>query len=379
MPTANISPTRTRPAPAVTCVLAAFLVLGPTVPGLDAQATGDLRPPVASPDAPCPPPPEGIPRARGVIEGTVRDERTGRPLPDSRLLVSLPGREQNVGQSLTFRTDGRGRFRLCRLPAGWTVHLRVERESLIGAPEQVWVRGDSAVRRDLTIFLGEPGAVSGRVRDRESGDAVAGATVSLPSLGAGAVTGDAGQFRIEAVPAGRYGLEVEHVAYGLSRDSVGVSGGNASRLDIRLSQRPLPVAPLTVIVEDERPIWLERTGFFRRRNRGSGIHFTREEIIAEGHSRLSEVFRGLSGIRIRDGRVTMSRAPKSLLSGGRACPLQHFIDGQAVSLPMGVDTYLPEDVAAVEVYRGPAEVPMAFNQRRAACGAVVLWLRARRD
>lgn len=169
------------------------------------------------------------------------------------------------------------------------------------------------------------------------------------------------------------------MAYGVNRDSVGVVGGNASNLDVRVSRRPLPVPPLTVTVEEQRPIWLERTGFFRRRDRGSGFHLTRAEILDEGHSRLSEVFRGLSGIRIRDGRVVMSRAPKSLLSGGRPCQLQHFIDGQAVSPPMRVDTYLPEDVAAVEVYRGPAEVPMAFNQRRAACGVVVLWLRARRD
>lgn len=343
------------------------------------QEEGDERPPVASPDVPCPPPPEGAPRARGTIEGSARDERTGRPLPGARLLVSLPGSGDDVGRSLAFRTDGRGRFRLCRLPVGWTVQLRVEREPMVGAPQEVWVHGDSAVRRDVTIFLGEPGALAGRVRDRGSGDPVGGATVRLPRLDAGTVSGDGGRFRLSDVPAGRYQLEIEHVAYGVSRDSVRVRGGMASSLDLRLSRRPLPVEPLTVTVDEERPIWLERTGFFRRKSRGSGIYFTREEILEQGHSRLSEVFRGLSGVRIRDGRVTMSRAPKSLLSGGRSCPLQYFVDGQAVSLPMGVDTYLPGDVAAVEIYRGPAEVPMAFNQRRAACGAIVLWLRSRRD
>jgi len=358
---------------------AAGIPATPGVHGAQEADTESADPPLASPETPCPPPPAESPLARGVIEGTVRDRRTGLPLPGSLLLLALPGEEHRPGSSLTFRTDDRGRYRLCRLPVGWTVAVRAEHHGVIGAPASIWIPADSAASHDVTIYLGEPGTVTGRVRDRQSGDPVAGATVRVAGLGTGAVTGDDGEFGIPSMPGGDYGIEVEHLAYGVNRDSVTVRSGMAVRLDLRLAPRAVPLEPLTVTVEEERPIWLERTGFYRRRSRESGIFFTREELLEEGHSRLSEVFRGLSGVRIRNGKVVMRRAPRSALSGGRACPLQYFIDGQAVALPGGVDTYLPQDVAAVELYRGPSEVPMAFNRRRAACGALVLWLRSRRD
>lgn len=359
--------------------IGAVALMPPTVRSAQEAGAEHALPPVASLENPCPPPPRYLPRATGSVEGTVRDERTGLPLPDSRLLISREGRADGVASSLTFRTDEHGRFRLCRLPAGWTVTLRAERGGVVGPVSPVWVGADSTMRRDLTIFLGEPGELTGQLLDRETGESISGAAVRVVGIGIEAVTGDDGHFRLSPLPAGDYALEVEHLAYGPVSDSVTVRGGITARLALAVAPRALPVEPLVVTVSEERSIWLERTGFYRRRSRSKGVFFTREEILAEGHSRLSEVFRGLPGVRIRDGEIVMTRAPKTLLSGGRSCPAQHFVDGQAVTLPTGVDAYLPEDIAALELYRGPSETPMAFNRRRAACGVVVLWLRSRRD
>ncbi|MDP2496373.1 MAG: carboxypeptidase regulatory-like domain-containing protein [Candidatus Palauibacterales bacterium] len=346
---------------------------------LSAQDTERDRAPVASPERSCPPPPPAAPEARGSIQGTVHDERTGLPLPDSRLLLSGPGHGEGLAGAVTFRTDGRGRYRLCRLPVGWTVTLRAEHRGLLGPTASIRIPSDAPVERDLEVYLGEPGALLGRVRDRESDETVSGAAVRVAGMSVETVTGDDGEFRLPDLPAGDYVIEVEHLAYGLRRDSVSVRSGTAVELALGVAPRALAMEPLVVTVDETRPIWLERTGFYRRRSRNVGIFFTREEILDEGHSRLSEVFRGLSGVRLRNGRVVMRRAPRSITSGGRACPVQHFIDGQAVTLAAGVDTYLPEDIAAIELYRGPSETPMEFDRRRAACGALVLWLRARRD
>lgn len=363
-------------------VLPLFAVAGcvavlPSV--LSAQDAERGRAPVASPERSCPPPPSAAPEARGSIEGTVRDERTGLPLPHSRLLLSGPGHGEGRADAVAFRTDGQGRYRLCRLPVGWTVTLRAEHRGLLGPPASIRIPSDVPVERNLGLFLGEPGVLLGQVRDRESEETVSGAAVRVAGMNVETVTGGDGEFRLPDLPAGDYVLEVEHLAYGVRRDSVSVRSGAAADLDLAVAPRALPMEPLVVTVDEMRPIWLERTGFYRRRSRSAGIFFTREEILAAGHSRLSEVFRGLSGVRLRNGRVVMHRAPRSITSGGRPCPVQHFIDGQAVTLAAGVDTYLPEDIAAIELYRGPAETPMEFDRRRAACGALVLWLRARRD
>jgi hypothetical protein len=44
--------------------------------------------------------------------------------------------------------------------------------------------------------------------------------------------------------------------------------------------------------------------------------------------------------------------------------------------PAALDDLVPaSDVAAVEVYRSPAEVPPEFNGPNAGCGVVVIWTR----
>ncbi|RMH14199.1 MAG: hypothetical protein D6701_11515, partial [Gemmatimonadetes bacterium] len=47
-----------------------------------------------------------------------------------------------------------------------------------------------------------------------------------------------------------------------------------------------------------------------------------------------------------------------------------------VSLERGdLDLIRPEDIEAIEVYRGASEVPAEFGGSDAGCGAIVIWTR----
>lgn len=221
------------------------------------------------------------------------------------------------------------------------------------------------------------GRLTGRVRDRGDGEAVAGATVRLLGRDDGALTDDDGTFGVGGVAPGSHLLEVEHPSFTRQRDCVTVPSGRSVRVEVVLTPAPVPLDSLAVTVEEVRPRWLERQGFYRRREMSGGIFITRDEIVEEDPARLSHLFRGRAGVRIDRGHLRPRHGPTTMATG-HDCPIQHFVNGRRILLPLGIDTYQPGDVEAIEAYFGESRLPPQFNVGRAACGAVIIWLRVRR-
>ena len=63
------------------------------------------------------------------------------------------------------------------------------------------------------------------------------------------------------------------------------------------------------------------------------------------------------------------------------CRVTFVVDGHVMDQVSGeVDQLVrPDEIVAIEVYRGAAETPPQFQQHRAACGVVVIWTRRRGD
>lgn len=78
------------------------------------------------------------------------------------------------------------------------------------------------------------GTIEGTVYDSDTGDALPGAQVLIPSLSLGGVTDLDGAYVIENVPAGDYQLEVRFIGYSTSRQSVTVASGQTVTIDFRL-------------------------------------------------------------------------------------------------------------------------------------------------
>lgn len=229
---------------------------------------------------------------------------------------------------------------------------------------------------------GRPGRLTGRVQDAVDGSPVAAATVRLPALDVTALTSDEGRFSLDRLPAGRYEIRVRHVGHGVHADSVRVRAGRSVRLGLRIGRDPVRVAPLEVEVRGNRSLQLEDVGFYDRRQRGHGTYITRAQLEEWGTSRLSEAFRRVQGFRVQGPTVRRHvRANRDFRANSRSgpCRTQFIVDGEPQPLPNGIDTFLPADVAALELYDGAARLPARFNARSASCGAVVIWLRTERD
>lgn len=228
---------------------------------------------------------------------------------------------------------------------------------------------------------GETGIV-GRVTGRDSDRPIEAMEVVELSSGRRAVTGPEGRFVLDSVVGGVRRLRLHHVGYGTDTVTVEVPDGQTLSLTLSLRPRPVKVEPLSVRVEERevRLDYLEDYGFYRRRARGWGEFWGPEEI------------RDWPGVRItqflqRTRRVQMVRDP---ITRRRIIPMMRALPG--CGPPLAVvdghrwgntfadwrDLYrsLPATgVAAIEVYRNPAETAPEYVSSRSRCGVVVFWTR----
>ena len=78
-----------------------------------------------------------------------------------------------------------------------------------------------------------------------------------------------------------------------------------------------------------------------------------------------------SGSGINSCRIESARRSEGFSGGG--CDLNVYLDGTLVR-GGGVDEFvLPIEIAGIEVYAGPAQLPAEFAGSDARCGAVVIW------
>ncbi len=207
------------------------------------------------------------------------------------------------------------------------------------------------------------------VRDAETRAPLAGASVVAGDAGA---TADAnGRVRF-VVDADSVDLGAAYLGYGAVDTTVAVSADANTYVVLGLSPGVRSLGDVVVTAETLNRRRLERVGFFDRRDAHTGAFLTREELDARNVSQFSDIFRGMNGVRIDRGRG-LSRL---VSTRRRDCPMTVFVDGtEAAYLSDNVDSLPFGDVAAVEVYRGPSEVPMAYahTRFRNSCGAVLIW------
>ena len=231
-----------------------------------------------------------------------------------------------------------------------------------------------------SVLRGQGAAVGGVVQD-EAGRPLAGARVRVlggDAVGAEVETDSAGRFRVvvtaQAAVAGAEGVRLVARRLGFAPDTVLVArGGDAAPVALVLRRVAVPVP--VVVVTGRRDLRGPLAGFYARRQRGQGRFFTFEEIDRMGTPRLSDLLRGVPGLRIeprRGGRSTMRIR-------GAASPPLVWLDGAPLgTTELDFDAFDARTFAGVEVYAGPATVPPEFGggQRTStAGGTIVLWSR----
>jgi hypothetical protein len=222
-------------------------------------------------------------------------------------------------------------------------------------------------------------AVQGRLVGRDTQAPVRGGTVHLIGEDSQAValtlTDNAGRFTLQAPRPGRYWMLARAPGYETSETDVFAVGAQGSRVRFVIS-RPVVLDTVTAVaISGADRLW--HGGFRQRMSRNiSGRFITAAEIERWNYIQVADALRSVAALEVvyapRGPRVRL-RNPVSLLS---ACWTQMYLNGMRVDAE-AINTIPAADVEGIEVYtRGDA--PAEYNSSMgAACGVVVVWLKAR--
>ena len=218
-------------------------------------------------------------------------------------------------------------------------------------------------------------ALAGRVVEAGSRQPVAQARVRL--AGGGEVLSAAdGAFQLERVAAGEHRLAIEATGYTPVEVVVNVGAQGMAGVEVELTVQAVELAPVEAEAEARRlgPL----AGFWERKERGRGHYFTREDIERRRPSRIADMERTVPGARVipmRSGQgitVTFSRNTRPNVD----CPVTVYLGGRILPSEFGMNELGPEEIEAIEVYQGPAQVPAGVvRPDQAGCGVVMLWSR----
>ena len=115
--------------------------------------------------------------------------------------------------------------------------------------------------------------------------------------------------------------------------------------------------------------------FEKRRASGIGTFITREEIVARGSSRLSDLLRSKRGVNVVRGKVRF--AAYNAGSRTTSCQPDIWLDGTR-SQGMEIDELPSNTVEAMELYPYFSTIPIEFQRigaNTAPCGTIVVWTR----
>jgi TonB-dependent receptor-like protein len=203
------------------------------------------------------------------------------------------------------------------------------------------------------------------VYDVDTGAPLADVQIVLLSSGLEWRTSTAGTAVLRNVPAGDHILRLRRPGY--RPQSEFVSFSRRDTLPLTLLLRPLPeLLPSVVVNAREEQYERRLSGFLSRRRAGiapASSFITEADLRKWGAVRWSETLARIPGVQTDAyGNIALRRCGRFAL----------YLDGALLS--SNALEFIPlNTVAAIEIYRGAAQIPSQFNATGRACGAVVVW------
>ena len=225
-----------------------------------------------------------------------------------------------------------------------------------------------------TSRLAAQAAITGVIKEDSSKAKVIGAEVIIQSLDKKATTDTAGRFTLAGLAHGVHIILVRGIGYQPIRLQAYLVTNDTLEVELTMRKSVVELAPLEVTATAV-PIGLQE--FEERRNLGNGEFIDWTRIRKEDYRRTSDMFRGVSGVRIR-----YDRSGQAFLASSRNnCPMQVVLDGLSIYKsgspggPPSIDLWSLSGIDAIEVYRGESTTPMQYTGKGAGCGTVILWSR----
>lgn len=222
------------------------------------------------------------------------------------------------------------------------------------------------------------GAIDGVVSDT-SLRPLADVTVTIVGTDTRVVTGANGRFRLVAVAPGPYMLSLRRVGFEPASVRVQVAQDDTLRVSFTLEPAVASLDTVTVAAPAVSPRLAE---VYERRKRGPGQFITQDQIERLNKVAASDLFRTFMGIRLTaDGRFA-----ESMRDRAKKCPIMAIVDGFAKYSDFG-QLPSPQEIAAIEFYSGPSEIPLQFKSMvgnpvdpvhdpgGVSCGLILIWTR----
>jgi hypothetical protein len=238
----------------------------------------------------------------------------------------------------------------------------------------------------LAAAAQQTASVTINVTSAESGEPLAGAQAVLDGGSRGAIADPAGIVRLTNLAAGEHRIEIRMLGYETRSFTLNVTVGERLVIDAALPLAPVAIEGIeaTATPAPIRSRALAATGFYERMDRGGGGTFiTRDEVERRRPSLMSDLFRRMPGVRVirhdpmynNSYALEMARGTQTMRNGG-TCPVVYYVDGvQRPLSPAGIDELRPQDIEAIEIYRGSGALPPQYRSRDSACGVVAIWTR----
>jgi hypothetical protein len=231
--------------------------------------------------------------------------------------------------------------------------------------------------------------IEGLVMDDATEEPLAGAQVLLLNRYTRtvdyAVTDAEGRFRFERSTSDRYRLEVRAVGYrGAITPALWTTDRRFTAIEVRLLRSAVLLAPLEIVGLSPPAISPRLEAVEHRRTRGFGVQITRADIEERRPQRVTDMLTEIPGVyatrRGSGGSDRMIQMARSLSGpGGGECPVQIYLDGvlatrTAPGGDVSVDELVtPQDIEAIEVFKGLGSVPPEFLNVYARCGVIAIW------
>jgi hypothetical protein len=210
----------------------------------------------------------------------------------------------------------------------------------------------------------------GRVLVDSTEAPLSGAEIVLPKLGLLATTDSFGRFRVSGISPGTHSILVRRIGFAPFAGRIEFRGRDS--LDVEFVMEP-KVSELPEISVTTTLVQRKLVEFNERRRLGVG-HFLDSVALANGPgSRLSEKLRHLPGLIVNcRGTVCSLLSTRGQVSFTGRCPVRLGLDGVEVN-GFNLNWLDPNEVAGIEWYAGPAQMPARFNSSRSSCGFLMIW------
>ena len=243
--------------------------------------------------------------------------------------------------------------------------------------------------------------IRGQVRADSSRIAIPFAVVDLVDLRRTVQASISGVYSLTGVLPGRHRIVARAVGYQPLEVAVEAADGDTLSLDLLLARLAFQLAPL--ISAARVPVFEsgKMAEFNRRRTRGPGRFLSRAALAAIEPAPLSFGLRQTTGVRLIPlpwpcvgevaitGRDLGTGGGAPFLCGAQAiggwCFLSVVLDGALIwelgnpRQPPDLSGISASELQAVEIYRGPSEIPIEFSATGSECGVIVLWTRTGED